>query len=104
MERERDSYTTGAQLRDPNGDLTEAGIDLGRQRLGEFFRHQAMVQAELLSLTLSTAYAAKADYSDASLENMATDARDLCTAASGLAAFIEELAEQWRAQRDTSDE
>lgn len=101
--REHDSFTTGAQLRDRDGALTEAGKELAIRRLEKFARLQARIQSEVFSLTLSTAYVAKADYSDESLDNMVTDARDMRHAANELLLFIEDLAHEWRAQRDRSE-
>lgn len=72
---------------------------LGAERFERFWTGHALVTAELLSITLSTAMAKGAGYSDEVLNAIETDANDLEKAAKKHAAACRRLAREWRTQK-----
>lgn len=77
----------------------ELRLQLGKERFERFWTGHAKVTAELLSITLSTAMAKGADYSDEVLNAIETDANDLEKAAKMHAAACRRLAREWRTQK-----
>lgn len=85
---------------DPRGPVFgELRHQLGKERFERFFTGHARVNAELLSITLSTAMARGAAYSDEVLNAIETDANDLEKAAKMHAAACRRLAREWRTQK-----
>lgn len=72
---------------------------LGRRRMEEFFEAHSKLQFMTTMLTLSLASVPAAGYSDEALEVLCTDAEDVRTAAGELTEWVNELADDWRAQR-----
>jgi hypothetical protein len=87
-------------VEDPRGPVYgELRLQLGAQRFERFFTGHAKVQMELLSITLSTAMAKGAGYSDEVLNAIETDANDLEKAAKQHAAACRRMAREWRTQK-----
>lgn len=78
------------------GALTE---QLGSERFERFYKGHAMVNAELLAITLSVSMAKGAGYSDEVLNAIEIDANDLEKAAKQHAAACRRLAREWRTQK-----
>lgn len=72
---------------------------LGQRRMDEHYNHHAAVQFNMLILTTTIASVPAAGYSDVALACMKQDAKDLRVAASAYAEWVEQLADDWRAQR-----
>lgn len=65
----------------------------------EFFEAHAKLQFMMLMLALTVARVPAVGYSDEALEVLCTDAEDVRAAADELASWIDQLASDWRAQR-----
>lgn len=74
-------------------------LRLGEERLTRYTTGHAMVQAQLMFLGMAIGFAKDEGYSDAFLDVLIADARDVQKAAVELRKTVEEIAEHWRAQR-----
>lgn len=79
--------------------INQQRMRLGEERLTRFTTAHAMVNAQLMFLTMAMGFARDQDWSDEFLDVLVHDARDVQKAAVELRKTVEEIAEHWRAQR-----
>lgn len=88
------------QIRDESGKLTEAGMELGRQRMRRVMEGHGALQAHAAFLLVSFGMAAAHGYSDEALDSIMGDVRDLEGAAKALSSTVTRIVSDWRRQRD----
>jgi hypothetical protein len=91
------------RIRTDDGDLTDLGEQLGRERMARFVTGHGELQAMALFLVIAVTAAPRSGYSDAALDALITDANDVRAAAARWADECTALAEAWRRQRQAEE-